>query len=263
MKLIVASSKDPAARNIAERLLELFDFERSPSLDNLYVSENVFLAVVKEESTKLTRLPVNADELIVASRHASESGKPSLTAHTPGELERHELAIAAPSTVKSALKELLVAREELGLPHEVSLEATHHGPTRLEIPVTFVEIGSTLEQWINERAGEAAARAIMKAATTQEKCTNAVGFGGPHYSPRHTEISLDTDVGIGHVLPKYTKFDEKLIELAIDRTRGGAQLLILDWKSMSQEQRNVCQKVANGREIPVKRSKEIISRKKL
>ena len=263
MKLILASSKDPAARNIAERLLEFFDFEKSTDLDNLYVSTDTLLAIVDGESTKLTRPPVNADELIVASRHVSESGKPSLTAHIPGELERQELALASPSAIKSALKELLVARDELGLPHEVSLEATHHGPTELEIPVTFVEIGSTPEQWTNERAGEAVARAIMKAATTQAKCTNAVGLGGPHYSPRHTEIVLNTDIGIGHILPKYTKFDEKLVELAINRTRGGAQLLVLDWKSMNQEQRNICQKVANRLGIRAKRSKEIISRKKL
>lgn len=263
MKLILASSKDSAARNIAERLLELFDFEKSPELNNLYVSKDTLLTIVDGESTKLTRLPVNADELIVASRHVSEAGKPSLTTHVPGELERQELALASPPTIKSALKELLVARDELGLLHEVSLEPTHHGPTKLEIPVTFVEIGSTPEQWANERAGEAVARAIMKAATTQAKCTNAVGFGGPHYAPRHTEITLNTDVGIGHILPKYANFDEKLAELAIKRTQGGTQLLALDWKGMSQEQRNICQKVANRLGIRAERSKEIISRKKL
>ncbi len=256
MKLILASAKDPAAKNIAARLLELYDFERSSTIPNSHICGQVLLAQVAGGVTQLSSIPVDAEEVIVASRHASESGKPSLTVHVPGELEKRELAVASPPTIKSALQELVAARDELGLPHEVSLEATHHGPTKLDVPVAFVEIGSSQEHWANEDAGKAVARAIMVAASGAE-CRNAVGIGGPHYAPRHTEITLRTDVGVGHILPKYVRIDEELLEQAIVRTRGGVGLLALDWKGMSGEQRDICQAVADRLGIEMQRTKRI------
>lgn len=263
MKLILASAKDPAAKNIAARLLELYDFERSPTLPDAYASKDVLMVMASGESTRIKAMPLEADEVIVASRHASEGGKPSLTVHVPGEPELRDLAIASPPTVKSALQALVAARDELGLSHEVSLEATHHGPTKLDVPITFVEIGSTLEQWNNIKAGEAVAHAIMKATSFPAKCSNAVGLGGPHYAPRHTEITLRTDFGVGHILPKYIKFDERLVELAILRTHGGVQLMALDWKGLSNEQRAVCQRVADRLRIQVERSRRIATLQKL
>lgn len=263
MKLILASTQDPAAKNIAARLLELYDFKKYPTLPNAYICGNVLLVRVGYEVTQITAPPFDADEVIVASRHASESGRPSLTVHVPGELGRWELAVASPPTIKSALQALVSARDELGLPHEVSLEATHHGPTKLEVPVTFVEIGSTPDEWRNEKAGEAVARTIMAAATSPMKCTNAIGFGGPHYAPRHTEVTLHTDVGVGHILPKYAIFDEKLIESAILCTNGGVKLLVLDWKGMSREQRMLCQRIAAGLGIRTARAGKILSEEKV
>jgi len=194
--------------------------------------------------TRITSLPVDADEVVVASRHTSRSGKPSLTVHVPGEPERLEMAIASPSTVKSALHALIKARDEIGLSHGVSLEATHHGPTKLDVPVTFVEIGCTLNEWKDKKAGEAVARAIMETMPPHERWTNAVGLGGPHYAPLHTRIALSTDIAVGHILPKYSHFNEKLIHQAILRTAGDVALLLLDWKGMNRYQREICLKVA-------------------
>ncbi|MDI6642916.1 MAG: D-aminoacyl-tRNA deacylase [Candidatus Hodarchaeaceae archaeon] len=262
MKLILASAQDPAAKNIAARLLELYDFEKSSTLPNSYIYDQVLLALVPGGVTQLASLPVDADEVIVASRHASESGKPSLTAHVSGELEKRKLAVTSPQTIKTALQALVAARDELGLPHEVSLEATHHGPTKLDVPVTFVEIGSSSEQWVDKKAGEAVARAII-AVASPAKCRNAVGLGGPHYAPRHTEVTLRTDVGVGHILPKYARIDEELLEQAIVRTSGGVELLALDWKGTSGEQRAICQTVADRLGIRVQRCREILAQAKV
>jgi len=263
MKLILASECDPAAMNIMARLLELYDFEKTATGQHSYFHEGVALATIPEESTKLDVLPSSTEEVIFASRHASEVGKPSLTVHVPGKLKKKELALASPRTIKSALIALKTERDSLELPYEVSLEATHHGPTRLNVPVTFVEIGSRLEQWVDRKAGEVAAHAIMKAAISHVSCENAVGLGGPHYAPRHTEITFQTGVGIGHVIPKYVKFDENLVELAVRRTHDGAQLLALDWKGLDGGQRETCQKVAEILKIRAVRTKEIALRKKL
>jgi len=105
-----------------------------------------------------------------------------------------------------------------------------------------VEIGSSPAQWRDEGAAEAVARAIMTATTSKVKGRQAVGFGGPHYAPRHSEVVLQTDVCIGHILPKYVSMDEELVKQAIARTCGGVELLALDWKGLSSEQRQLLQR---------------------
>jgi D-aminoacyl-tRNA deacylase len=263
MRLISASAEDPAGKNIAERLLEIYDFEPMASQSNVWVCKDVLLTTMASEAVQVSAAPLATDEVIFASRHASESGRPTLTAHVPGEPNKRELAVASPPTLKSAIRELIVARDELHLPYEVSLEATHHGPTGLRVPVTFVEIGSSLDQWRDKRAAEAAARAIMAAATSPINGRQAIGFGGPHYAPRHTQVVLKTDVCIGHVLPKYVTIDEELVKLAIARTGGGVELLALDWKGLYSSQRQHLQQIANKLGVRAVRESELLHQAKV
>jgi D-aminoacyl-tRNA deacylase len=241
MKLVLASEEDPAGKNIVTKLLEIYDFEKAP---NGHICGNVLLLTIPSGVTRLDKLPVAAEEVIVASRHASESGKPTLTVHAPGEIEKRELAVASPPTIKSALKALARMRDEFELAYEVSLEATHHGPTKLDAPVTFVEVGSSQKQWGDKKAAEVAARAIMEAATSPVNGRQAIGFGGPHYAPRHTEVVLRTDVCVGHILPKYVKIDEGLVKLAMQRTQGNVKLFVLDWKGMDTSTRAEIMRIA-------------------
>ena len=245
MKAILASARDPAGQNIMAQLLKSFDFKRAniKNVREAHVCCDVLAATV-DSVLQLTSLPVAAEEVIVASRHTSESEKPTLTVHAPGEIKKRELAIASPSTIKSALKALARMRDEFGLAYDVSLEATHHGPTKLDVPVTFVEVGSSQRQWQDEKAAEAAARAIMEAATAPIEGRQAIGFGGPHYAPRHTDVVLRTDVCIGHIVPKYVDVDERLARLAVERTRGGVQLFVLDWKGLGASARAKIMKIA-------------------
>ena len=263
MRVIFASVEDPAAQNIAGRLLELYDFEPMTNQPNVWVCEGVMLTTIAGEGFRTSLPTLAADEVIFASRHASESGKPTLTTHVPGEPSKRELAIASPPTLKSALRELIAARDELGLQYEVSLEATHHGPTGLKVPVTFVEIGSSLTEWRDKGAAVAAARAIMVAATSPINGRQAIGLGGPHYAPRHTQVILKTDVCVGHVLPKYVTIDEELVKHAIARTRGGVELLALDWKGLDSSQRQHLQQIANKLGVRAVRESELLHQAKV
>jgi len=259
MKAILASVRDPAGQNIMAQLLELFDFKRAniPNVREAHVCDDVLAATV-DSVLQLTSLPVAVEEVIIASRHASESEKPTLTVHAPGEIEKLELAIASPSTVKSALKSLARMRDEFKLAYEVSLEATHHGPTKLVVPVTFVEVGSSQRQWQDEKAAEAAAHAIMEAATAPIRGRQAIGFGGPHYAPRHTDIVLRTDVCIGHIISKYVDVDEGLVRSAVERTRGGVQLFVLDWKGLDASARAKIMKIATELGVKTIRGHELL-----
>jgi D-aminoacyl-tRNA deacylase len=262
MKLILASSKDSAGRNIATMLLKLYNFKPMSNQRDTYVYGSVVLKIIIEDVIRISSLPLTADEVIIASRHASESGRPTLTAHVPGEPSMRKLGLASPPTLKAALKALVVARDELALPYEVSLEATHHGPTDLAPPVTFMEIGSSPAQWEDGKAAEAVARAIMEAVTSPITGVQAVGFGGPHYAPRHTQAVLRTDICIGHILPKYLVFDEELVKHAIAKTRGGAELFALDWKGLNSAQRQFLRHIADKLGVRTIRESDLLAQSK-
>jgi len=255
---VLASKLDPAATNIAEHLLSLYEFEKYNETGNTYSCGNVILTMLSTEATCLTHLPMAVDEVVVASRHVAEAGRPSLTAHVPGKIEECRLAIASPATLWKTIRALARIKDEFKLPHEVSLEATHHGPCGLNVPVTFVEIGSKPEHWLDPKAGEAVAHAIMEACGREGNPVHAIGFGGPHYAPRHTEVALETNVAPGHIFPKYSCFNRTTIETAVARTAGGVELFVLDWKGLSAERRSICTWVAGKRGTMVARARDIL-----
>lgn len=256
MRLILASEKDPAALNIAEKLIKEFGFRESS--EKVYLRDDLRLELVPQEITELRELPVAADEVIVASRHASISGKPSLTAHVPGFPEEKKLAVASPITLRAGLLELRRAAQELGLPHLISLEATHHGPADFDVPITFFEIGSTEEEWKNDLAGMAVARAIMAAVGGGHGVRSAVGVGGLHYSPLFTRAVFSSDVAVGHIFPKHAEVDEDLLRKAVARTSGRVDLFLIDWKGATPFQREICRKVSEALGIPMVRAGSIL-----
>jgi D-aminoacyl-tRNA deacylase len=98
----------------------------------------------------------------------------------------------------------------------------------------------------------------MEAATASIKGRQAIGFGGPHYAPRHTDIVLRTDVCIGHIIPKYVDIDERLARLAVERTRGGVQLFALDWKGLDASARAKIMKIATKIGVTAIRGHELM-----
>jgi len=68
----------------------------------------------------------------------------------------------------------------------------------------------------------------------------AVGFGGGHYSPKHTQLCLQEDYAVGHIFSKYV-FDEvkqDVVAEAFRKTRGRCETAIVDWKGMRGSQRD-------------------------
>src|SRR3989442_11495457 len=92
---------------------------------------------------------------------------------------------------------------------------THHGPTNLSMPVCFVEIGSGEKEWTDPVLGEIAANAVISAIEkTGETYPTAVGFGGTHYSAKHTHICMEGDHAIGHLVSSHS-FDSGVSERVI------------------------------------------------
>ena len=266
--LIAASSNDKAALNIADKLIRWHGFKKTskffdekpvytngefllvfPSVDNIYVNN-------------LDEL-LNISEIIFASRHKSETGEPTLTVHVPGNLTSqalyggrpNEVALANPQRMKALILALLELRKKLEPSYKISFEATHHGPTEFSVPVTFVEIGSSEDRWVDEKAGEVAAEAIMKALLNPSKSPSAVGFGGGHYAPAHTRITIEQDIAVGHILPKYAleNIAPSIVSAVFQRTTNVCNYAVLDWKGIRSDAKGKLLKILEDMDIDVLR----------
>lgn len=247
---IAASKKDPAALNIAEKLIENYGFKEAEFKGfNVHRRGDALLLFIEEDGPYAEGLDrtFNLEAIIFASRHSAESGKPTLTVHAPGNLTSRaehggkpkELAVADPRRMRSALLTLTAKKEELGLTFDVCLEATHHGPTGMRCPVLFVEIGSSVKEWRDPKAGEAAAEAALAACESQTGGTIAVGFGGGHYARKHTQAVLESSFAVGHILPKFffKEFDLAVVKEAFERNVEPCRTALVDWKGIKGQDR--------------------------
>ncbi|MGZ4903508.1 MAG: D-aminoacyl-tRNA deacylase [Halobacteriota archaeon] len=236
---IVCSAADKASQNIKHRLFELASWDPCLSRRRLWKYKHFRLLEVEGRFVDHYSIEqdLNADLLIFASRHQSEARKePLITVHFTGDIctekEEHtngnSLACAAPFVLK-LLAVNLKRRATVG----VVMEATHHGPYALETPSLFVEIGSSEYEWHRQDLGMIVARAILDLGpkVARHQCASAVGFGGPHYAVRHTDVLLRTDVCFGHVFStrQLRCLNEKRINQAFNKSN--AQFAYFDKKS--------------------------------
>jgi D-aminoacyl-tRNA deacylase len=243
LKLLVYSKLDLAGANIASRLTETLSFSASAFHSFPSKSWQDFYLIGVDQGLIDLEMPSEGVEwAIFLSKHKSASGKGCLTAHTSGNLASTadlggnpgSIAISNPVLQSALLGELKRAEEEMRLGLQVTVEATHHGPTELPFPVTFVEIGSDESAWNDHRIGEAVAKAVSRCiAAPHGGVHTALGVGGGHYSEKFTELMVSQAYAIGHIIPRYVlteSLDRSIFQRCIDRTFGGCSCIVADWK---------------------------------
>lgn len=156
-----------------------------------------------------TNLPIR--DVWFLSKHRAASGQPSLTVHPIGNYGEAKfggkpaaLSPAASRDMGSLLRRIKHHRDAANLPHEVTYEATHHGP-HMSFPSLFVEIGSD-EKWYSDPAsGLVVAKAIQDVLGGEGRSNGPilVSVGGGHYVPRATDIALQGIADFGHFLPAH------------------------------------------------------------
>jgi len=106
--------------------------------------------------------------------------------------------------------------------YRVSYEVTHHGPTDLNTPSFFVEIGSTEKEWVDDAAGRAVAQSVLSA--TPADAVPLIGFAGNHYAARQTEIALTTRGAFGHIAHsrEVSSLDDTMVRMMLEKTRAVA-----------------------------------------
>ena len=251
--MFVASEADEASTNQRTALLALAPWREGPAFEGspTYRREAITLVSIREHhlyrdhlDRDLTATFEEPVELVVyLSKHRSESRTPSLTVHPVGNHGAAELGgqpatlvPAAPLWMTAALRRL--RKEAAGLPYQVTFEATHHGPY-LETPTFYIEQGSTEREWADPEAAAAIARTLLGLRISPSPV--ALGLGGGHYAPRHTDVAMARAVAFGHLLSGHTLSDlsDSVLGQAVARTPD-ASLAYLHRKSLGKpEARNL------------------------
>ncbi len=273
---IICSKLDQAGINIKNSLLKITDwvetgiyFDDEPILiDN---KKRAYLVTINKDiiySDYLADLNLDTNRFIFASRHSSEAKKPSLHIHFTGNWgpenkyggRPFSLAISEPIGAGNALLKLFYYKEEEKELREfqVSYEVTHHGPTELNKPLFFIELGSSEKQWLLKKPADVIASVIMeildhKLADNREV---AIGFGGPHYAPSFTKYILENeDFFMGHMIPKYyiEYLNKELLKKMVERCSIRPQIALIDWKGMKSKHRKRVIELLNETDLEIEK----------
>ncbi|MEM2110122.1 MAG: D-aminoacyl-tRNA deacylase [Candidatus Odinarchaeota archaeon] len=250
MDAVIYSNQDPAGLNIASKLREKILFKKSGlEYEEIIVEEGlingrrVYLVETGENIINFQMQDIirRVDSIIFASKHASQTGIPVLTTHPPGNFstadfggEPETLAISNPQGMKKALKKMCELNTILSKGYRVSYEVTHHGPT-FPKPTMFVEVGGSPAQWKDIEAADIVSHAIIEVLSKEFISGEiSIGVGGGHYAPSFTQITLEKDFTIGHIIPKY-KLDNIKREVfvkTVNSNLGVCKNVIIDWKGV-------------------------------
>jgi D-aminoacyl-tRNA deacylase len=257
MPIIIVSNQDLAGKTIKAQLLQLRNFIETDRKfeDNVIYEDPATQVPIVTTNRRL----IDADHLseffetdlfIFASKHKSESERPSLLVHAPGNWtddnsyggNRCELAFTSGKIIKETLKLLTMKSTGAGLDYDVTGEVTHHGPTNLKAPCVFIELGSNEAYWQDVEGARVVAEVILDLITNPPSNLNlmyAIGFGGPHYAGNFNKVQLKSDYAVSHIAAKYVldSITEDLISQAVNKTVEEINCAILDWKGMVKDQR--------------------------
>src|SRR3989338_422506 len=231
---IIIPTKDIAANTIYNELVKL----EKP--------KNAEIILYDNESIYLEDIEVNGEILIFATRHRAASGKKSLTCHFPGNWNKADfggkekkLCIAPASLLKQMFFNL--KKNAKGTEFEVTLEATHHGPS-LNKPAMFIELGSSENEWKNIDGGKIIAKTIIETLNEKiEPKKTYLGLGGTHYPVNFSKKLLETDIAISHICPKYAleNLDEDMLKQAINKSIEKCEGVMLDWKGLGDKKNRI------------------------
>ena len=244
MELLVAYSDDPAGHNMAK-----FLSQKMKKDGDIFRGENYDLLIIPTPAIKADWLAekYDYDGFIFLSKHAAESGVLALTCHSTGNFSEArfggnpgQMAIPYPDIQKKYLQTLWKNKSNFS-DFQITIEATHHGPTALNKPTIFIEIGTTEKQWTDVSLCESIAKLVDQVLS--EKIPEnpfAICFGGTHYPEKFTKELLEGKFALGTVMPKHAldSLDEKLFSHIMERNQN-ASAALLDWGGLGPNKKKV------------------------
>jgi D-aminoacyl-tRNA deacylase len=260
--VLVASDQDLAGMTMTDYLLSSAEFAREGKRDagesyrsprhhnvQLYISTGSLLNL-----ENLGDLYPHAGVFIFLSKHKSDSRIPTLTCHCTGNFDAdnayggrpREIAISYPSLQKGYLKAITAAGQKVPQ-YDIIIEATHHGPTSLNKPVLFVELGSSEKQWADNNAAAAICDALLEMLDNGIDCCDKVGIalGGTHYPIKFNKLLLESKFGLAAVASKHNlaAVDEEILNQMVEKSVEKVTHVVLDSKGLGS-QRDRIMKIA-------------------
>jgi len=201
MELLVAYRDDSAGYNMANFLSQKMtkdgEIFRGEYYDLLIISTPAISSDWLEEK-------YDYDGFIFLSKHAAESGVLALTCHSTGNFSEakfggndRQMAIPHPYIQKKYLQTLWKNKSKFS-DFQITIEATHHGPTALKKPTIFIEIGTTEKQWTDVTLCNSVAALVHDVMTEKiQSSPVAICFGGTHYPDKFTKELLHGKFALG------------------------------------------------------------------
>jgi len=244
MELLVAYQDDPAGNNMAKFLSQKMrkdgEIFRGDNYDLLIISTPAISADWLEEKYEY-------DGFIFLSKHAAESGVLALTCHSTGNFSEakfggnnKQMAIPHPNIQKKYLQMLWENKSKFS-DFQITIEATHHGPTALSKPTIFIEIGTTDKQWTDISLCNSVAMLVDKVLSENIPSNpSAICFGGTHYPEKFTDELLHGKFALGTVMPKHAldDLDESMFFHILERNKT-AKAALLDWAGLGSNKKKV------------------------
>lgn len=244
MQLLIAYQSDPAGSNMASYIMQ--DMQKQ---EDIYHGKNFDLVVISTPAISADWIEekYQYDSYVFLSKHASESGTLALTCHSTGNFSEaqfggfpRQIAIPHPHLQKSYMKHLWTKRNDFSK-FEITIEATHHGPTALTKPTLFIEIGTTQKEWNDKKLCENVAKIIVDEVCKEpEKHKVAICFGGTHYPKKFNKELIEGEFALGTVIPKHAldNLDDVLFSHILDRNKE-AKYALVDWRGLGKNKQKV------------------------
>ncbi len=244
MELLVAYQDDPAGHNMAKFLSKEMTQE-----GDIFHGKYYDLIVIPTPAISADWLEekYDYDGFIFLSKHAAESGVLALTCHSTGNFSDakfggndRQIAIPKPDLQKTYLQTLKKNQSQFS-DFQITIEATHHGPTALTKPSMFIEIGTTEKQWNDVSLCNSVAALIHQVLSQPIKeHPVAICFGGTHYPSKFTDELLEGEYALGTVIPKHALGDlDKELFSHILKQNNTAKTALLDWRGLGTHKQKV------------------------
>jgi D-aminoacyl-tRNA deacylase len=245
MELLIAYRDDPAGHNMAKFLSK----EMTQEDDGVFHGKYYDLVVIPTPAISADWLEEKYDHdgFVFLSKHAADSGVLALTCHSTGNFSDakfggndRQVAIPKPDLQKIYLQTLKDNQSQFS-DFQITIEATHHGPTALTKPSIFIEIGTTEKQWTDVHLCNSVASLVHQVMSKPIKeHPVAICFGGTHYPSKFTDELLEGKYALGTVIPKHAlgDLDENLFTHIL-RQNNMAKTALLDWKGLGPYKQKV------------------------
>jgi D-aminoacyl-tRNA deacylase len=266
--IIIVSEQDQAGMNISNHLIEKLQLDIPKDVDvppnwpkgsykiqlNLERSIALFTMSTYHFQADYLYDYFDANLIIFASKHISKAAQKAILVHPLGNWgaayngsgEVETLSITPSYALTKGYFALKKYHEQAKLENYwVGVESTHHGPTQLNVPSLFIEVGGTKEEWEDQEACKAVAKAIHEIAIDYvsmefiESVPAIIGIGGGHYGPSFLKRVEAGIFQFGHIMPKYymASVSEDLIKQAWEKTISKEKLFLIDKKGSKGKDR--------------------------